>query len=68
VTIYQDNKEGVKGQTITIEGYYMNYNKQKDANSNEEFEYNVTLYKVETFERKGPQVFFMMKSKEGDQS
>lgn len=67
VAIYNDNKEGVKGQTITIEGYYMNYNKQKDANSDEEFEYNVTLYKDETFERKGAQVFFMMKSKDGDQ-
>ena len=68
VTIFEENKEGLKDQTITIEGYYMNYNKQKDANSDEEeYEYNVTLYTDDSFDRDAPQVFFKMKSKDGDQ-
>lgn len=67
VTIFDENKEGLVEQTITIEGYYMNHNKQKDANSDDEYEYNVTLYSDETFDRDAPQVFFKMKSKDGDQ-
>lgn len=66
-TIFDENKEGLKEQMITIEGYYMNYNKQKDANSEDEYEYNVTLYSDESFDRDAPQVFFKMKSKDGDQ-
>lgn len=66
-SIFEENKEGLLDQTITIEGYYMNYNKQKDANSDEEYEYNVTLYSDETFDRDAPQVFFKMKSKDGEQ-
>ena len=67
VAVYNGNKEGVKGQTVTIEGYYMNSNKQKDANSDDAFEYNVTLYKDETFGRKEAQVFFIMKTGDADQ-
>ena len=67
-TMFDENKAGLKDQVITIEGYYMNYNKQKDANSDEEeYEYNVTLYTDESFDRDAPQVFFKMKSKDGDQ-
>ena len=66
-TLFDENKAGLKEQVITIEGYYMNYNKQKDANSDDEFEYNVTLYTDESFDRDAPQVFFKMKSKDGDQ-
>lgn len=67
VAMFNENKEGLKEQTITIEGFYMNHNKQKDANSDEEYEYNVTLYTDESFDRDAPQVFFKMKSKDGDQ-
>tara|TARA_R110002111_G_scaffold251395_1_gene315825 strand:+ start:125 stop:646 length:522 start_codon:yes stop_codon:yes gene_type:complete len=67
-TMFDESKAGLKGQMITIEGYYMNYNKQKDANSEgDEYEYNVTLYTDDSFDRDAPQVFFKMKSKDGDQ-
>lgn len=67
VTMFNENKEGLKEQTITIEGFYMNHNKQKDANSDDEYEYNVTLYTDESFDRDAPQVFFKMKSRDGEQ-
>jgi DNA polymerase III alpha subunit (gram-positive type) len=67
VEMFNENKDGLKEQNITIEGYYMNYNKQKAANTDDEFEYNVTLYKDDSFDRDSPQAFFKMKSKDGDQ-
>jgi len=58
----------LKGQTIAIEGFYMNYNKQKDANSeDDEYEYNVTLYKDASFDRDAAQVFFKMKENNREQ-
>ncbi len=65
--MYAANKAGLKGQSITIEGFYMNHNKQKAANSDDEYEYNVTLYKDESFDRDAAQAFFKMKSNNGDQ-
>lgn len=67
VQMFNENKEGLVEQTITIEGIYMGHNKQKDANSEDEYEYNVSLYKDDSLNRDAPQVFFKMKSKDGDQ-
>lgn len=64
--LYNENAEGLKDQEIVIEGYYMNHNKQK-ASGEEEFEYNVTLYKDENCDRDDDRVFFMMKSNNPDQ-
>lgn len=66
--LYDESKEGLVGQTITIEGYYMNHNKQKDANSSDEaYQYNLTLYKDESFNRDDIQAFFMMKTSDENQ-
>ncbi len=66
--LYNENKDGLKGQTVTIEGFYMNYNKQKDANSDdEEYEYNMTLYTDDSFDHDAAQVFFNMKENNKEQ-
>lgn len=66
--LFQESKEGLEGQRITVEGYYMNHNKQKDANAGEdEYQYNVTLYKDESFNRDDIQAFFIMKSSDENQ-
>lgn len=67
VQMFNENKKGLVEQTITIEGIYMGHNKQKDANSEDEYEYNVSLYKDDSLNRDAPQVFFKMKSKHADQ-
>lgn len=64
--LYSDNAAGLKDQEIVIEGFYMNYNKQK-ASGQEEFEYNVTLYKDKSCDRDDDRVFFMMESNNPDQ-
>lgn len=66
--LYDESKEGLVGQTVTIEGFYMNHNKQRDANATDQnYQYNVTLYKDESFNRDEVQVFFMMKSTDENQ-
>ena len=65
--IFEESKDAIAGQTVSIEGYYMNYNKQKDANSDEDFQFNVNIYQDESFDRDGAQAFFIMKDGNADQ-
>ncbi|MEX1192173.1 MAG: hypothetical protein WED10_13940 [Brumimicrobium sp.] len=67
ITTYNENIKGVEGQTVEIEGFYMGHSKQKDANSDEEYEYNVSLYEEASLEKGKKKVFFMMKSNDADQ-
>ena len=64
--LYSENAAGLEGQEIVLEGFYLNHNKQK-ATGEEEFEYNVTLYKDKSCDRDDDRAFFMMESKDADQ-
>lgn len=64
--LYSENAAGLEGQEIALEGFYLNYNKQK-ASGDDEFEYNVTLYKDKSCDRDADRAFFIMESKDGDQ-
>lgn len=65
-TIFEDHKDGLVSQEVTITGFYMNHTKQRGSES-DEFEYSVTLFEDSNFERKGPQVFFIMKENNAEQ-
>lgn len=53
----EEDSESVTGKTITVEGYYLNYNSQK---SNDGFDYSISLYEDESCDFKGQKVFFFM--------
>jgi len=53
----EEDPESVTDQTITVEGYYLNYNSQK---SDDGFDYSISLYEDESCDFKGQKVFFFM--------
>ncbi|NVK63447.1 MAG: hypothetical protein HWE22_02625 [Flavobacteriales bacterium] len=53
----EEDPESVTDKTITVEGYYLNYNSQK---SDDGFDHSISLYEDESCDFKGQKVFFFM--------
>lgn len=63
--VNKNNLSNLKGKEVEIEGYYLNYNKQK-ASNDENYEYNVSLYVDEECGFKSDQIFFILKADNAD--
>ena len=56
VDAYSKDKSAFKGQTVIVEGYYLNYNFQNDGTGEQ---YSIMLYSDEACDFKGKKVYFM---------
>lgn len=56
--MFSDDAASLKGKTVTIEGYYLNYNSQDNQDGSKQ--YMLSLFADDSFDFQGKKVFFIM--------